>query len=97
MSFVRSHRLRRGTYLQDTIQQIPLPPREASPVGQDDQWQALLVHLLDCVCCFEGTVWVPDLPCLHNEGNKIPPSLIQSSAQSDGEECGKDLFAGSAV
>ena len=51
--------------LEDAIQQISLPTREAAPVGQDDQRQALLVHLLNRVRRFQGAVWVPDLASLH--------------------------------
>ena len=52
--------------LQDPFEEVPLAPREASPIGHDHQRQPLPVVLLNGLRCLQGRVWEPYLAGLHN-------------------------------
>lgn len=48
-------------HLQHALEEVPLPPGKAAPVGQDEQWQALPVKLLDGLGRLVGRVGPPHL------------------------------------
>ena len=49
------------THLQHALEQVALATREATPVGQDDEGQGLLVKLLYGVCGLLCAVGIPNL------------------------------------
>lgn len=40
-------------YLEDAFKEVPLPPREASPVSHDHQRQLLPIKLLNSLGCLQ--------------------------------------------
>ena len=63
------------TYLQNTLKEVSLAAREASPVGQDNERQLLPIKLLHGFSCLLSRVGEPHLPCLHSTAC----SLLQCS------------------
>ena len=53
-----------GVYLEDPFKEVPLPPREASPVSHDHQRQLLPIKLLHGLGCLQSRVWEPYLTSL---------------------------------
>ena len=55
----------RCAHLQDALKEVALATREATPVGQYEERQALAIELLHCVRRLERTVREPYLTRLH--------------------------------
>jgi len=60
---------------------------EASPVGEDHQWEMLPVEVPDSLGCFKSRVWKPDLPSLLDDLEKTTSSSSETGIGASQQHC----------
>lgn len=69
-------------YLQHTIKQVPLASCKTTPVGQDEQGQALTVKLLNCLSRLVGRVREPHLQATQHSNQSWTQGQVRVEAHS---------------